>query len=222
MADDDLHELSALYALDVLEGDERARYEQHLAECERCRRELSTLGEASAALAYTAEGPSPPAELRSRILEQAHAELPNVVPLRPGRSIAVSVAATLAVAAAAAAVALGIWAASLHHSLSSERAAVQVLSDPNARRVAVQGARGSLVVAPSGRAVLAVDLPRPPRGKTYEAWVIDGGVHRDRLFDGRPAVLERHVGSGVTVKVTVEPSGGVDAPTTQPILSARA
>lgn len=222
MADDDLHELSALYALDVLDEDDRARYEQHLAGCERCRREVRSLGEASAALGYAVEAPAPPAELRGRILEQARAEPPRVVQLRPRRSVAVSVAATLAVAATAAAVALGIWAASLHHSLSNERATVQVLGDPQARHVPLQGAHGSLVVAPSGRAVLAVDLPRPPAGKTYEAWVIDGGVHRDRLFDGRPTVLERRLASGVTVKVTVEPSGGVDAPTTVPILSARA
>ena len=35
---DELHELSALYALDVLDADERARFEAHLAECELCRR----------------------------------------------------------------------------------------------------------------------------------------------------------------------------------------
>jgi anti-sigma factor RsiW len=218
---DDIHELSALYALDVLEGEERDRYEQHLAGCERCRRELRSLGEAGAALAYTAEGPAPPAELRSRILEQARAEPTNVVPLRPRRSIAVSVAATLAVAATAAAVALGIWSASLHNSLTTERAAVQVLGDPHARHVPVQGASGTLVVTPSGKAALAVELPPPPKGKTYETWVIDNGVHRDRLFNGRPAVLERKLQPGVTVKVTVEPSGGVDSPTTQPILSAQ-
>ena len=218
---EDIHEFSALYALDVLDPEERERYEEHLAGCERCRRELRSLGEAGAALAYTEEAPAPPEELRSRILEQARAEPSNVVPLRPRRSIAVSVAATLAVAATAAAVALGIWSASLHNSLTSERAAVQVLGDPNARHVPVQGAPGALVVTPSGKAALAVDLPPPPKGKTYETWVIDQRVHRDRLFDGRPAVLDRKLQPGVTVKVTVEPSGGVDAPTTQPILSAQ-
>ena len=37
---DDLHELSALYALDVLDAPERARFEAHLAECDRCSDEL--------------------------------------------------------------------------------------------------------------------------------------------------------------------------------------
>lgn len=219
---DNPHELSALYALDVLDDEERARYEEHLAGCEQCQGDLRGLREAAAGIGFVASGPSPPPELREQILERARAEQPNVVALRDRRpSIAVSVAAVVAVAATAAAVALGVWAASLHHSLSHEQAAVRLLGDPHARRVAVEGAPGSLVVAPSGKAALAVDLPDPPPGKTYEAWVIDNGVHRDRLFNGAPTVLERRVHPGVTVKVTLEPNGGVDAPTTVPLLSAR-
>jgi anti-sigma factor RsiW len=219
---DNPHELSALYALDVLDDEERARYEEHLAACEQCQGDLRGLREAAAGIGFVASGPPPSPELRDRILEQARTERPNVVELRPRRpSLAVSVAAVVAVATAAAAVALGVWAASLHHSLSHEQAAVRVLGNPHARHVAVAGVPGSLVVAPSGRAALAVDLPAPPAGKTYEAWVIDDGVHRDRLFNGAPTLLERRVHPGVTVKVTLEPDGGVDAPTTVPLLSAR-
>jgi anti-sigma factor RsiW len=215
------HELSALYALDVLDDDERARYEEHLAGCESCRDELRGLQEAAAGLAVATDGPEPPPSLRERILEQAHAEPQNVVPLRPRRSPAVVVASVFAVAATAAAVAFGVWAATLHHSLAHERAAVAVLGNPQAKHVAVQGVAGQLVVAPSGQAALAVDLPAPPKGKTYEAWVIDSGVHRDRLFDGGTTLLERRVRAGTTVKVTLEPDGGVDAPTSTPLLSAR-
>lgn len=219
---DNPHELSALYALDVLDDDERAGFEAHLAGCEDCRSALRGLRDAASGIGFAAEGPPPPAALRGRILEQARAEPSNVVPLRPRRSFAVSVAAAVAVAATAAAVALGVWAASLHHSLSHERAAVQVLGDPHARHVPVQGVAGELVVTPSGEAALAVDLPTPPAGKTYEAWVRDKGVHRDRLFNGQPAVLTHRLHAGVTVMVTLEPSGGVNAPTSLPLLSANA
>ncbi len=218
---DNPHELSALYALDVLDDEERARYEEHLAGCERCQGDLRGLREAAAGIGFVAAGPSPPAALRERVLERVRAEPTNVTTIPSRRpSFALSLAAAVAVAATAAAVALGVWAATLHHSLSHEQAAVSVLGDPHARRVPVQGVAGSLVVAPSGKAALAVDLPAPPAGKTYEAWVIDGGVHPDRLFDGAPTLLERRVGRGTTVKVTVETAGGVDAPTTVPLLSA--
>jgi anti-sigma factor RsiW len=219
---DDLHELSALYALDALDGEERARFEGHLDGCERCRGELAGLKGAAGALAFAVEGPAPRAELKGRILARARAESQNVVLLRPRRSLAVSVTAALAVAATAAAVAVGLWAASLHHSLAGERSALRVLGDPQARHIPLTGVRGALVIAPSGEAALAADLPSLPSGKVYEAWVIDSGVHRAGTFTGDRANLTTRVPNGATVKVTVERVGGVDAPTSRPLLSAQA
>lgn len=219
---EDVHELSALYALDVLDDEERASFERHLADCERCRAELAGLRDAAGALAFATEGPAPPPDLRARILDAAHAEGQNVVVLRPRRSFAVSIAATVAIAASAAAVAFGVWAASLHRSLSHERATVSVLSDTRARHIPLRGARGQLVVAPSGAAVLAVELPKLPKGKTYEAWVADPDVRPAGVFSGSTTKLRVPVRRGAQVLVSVERAGGTDAPTTTPILSARA
>jgi anti-sigma factor RsiW len=218
---DDLHELSALYALDVLDAGERARYEDHLAECEECRAELASLRDTAAGLAFV-PGPPPPAELRERILQQARAEPSNVVSLAARRSLATSIAAVVAVAATAAAVGIGIWAATLHHSLSQERSATKVLRDPSARRIDVPGTPGQLVVAPSGEAVLSVSLPRAPKGKTYEAWVANPAVHPAGLFAGGLVKLTVPVRHGAQVMVTLEHSGGVDAPTQHPLLAVRA
>ena len=220
---EDLHELSALYALDVLSDDERARFERHLEECDRCRAEIEGLRTAASSLAFAVEGPPPPAELRARVLAAAHAEGQNVVPLRPRRpSFAVSLAATVAVAATAAAVAFGVWGASLDKSLSRERATIGILADPAARHVPLHGAPGELVIAPTGEAVLSVGLPKPPDGKTYEAWVADSSVHPAGVFSGGTTKLRVRVRSGARVLVTVERAGGVDAPTTAPIVSVRA
>jgi anti-sigma factor RsiW len=57
---ENLHELSALYALDVLDRDDRDRFEAHLSSCSRCRDELGGLRDAASALAFV-EGPAPPA-----------------------------------------------------------------------------------------------------------------------------------------------------------------
>jgi anti-sigma factor RsiW len=220
---DDLHELSALYALDALDADERARFERHLDDCERCQEELGGLRGAAGALAFAVEGPPPPAELRTRILTAARAEAQNVVPLRSRPSIAVSVTAALAVAATAAAVALGLWAASLHHSLAGDRSALRILGDPRARHIPLTGRSGALVVAPSGEAALAADLPSLPKGKVFEAWVIDTNAVRPAgTFTGDRTTLTTRVPDGATVKVTIERAGGVDSPTTHPLLSARA
>ena len=81
------HTLAAAYALDALDDDERATFEQHLLTCDACAddvREMRATG-ARFALAETA---APPANLRSRVLELAK-QTPqttpdrNVVPLRP-------------------------------------------------------------------------------------------------------------------------------------------
>lgn len=217
---DDLHTLSAPYALDALTLDERTEFEEHLRTCERCREELAGLQDAAASLAFAVEGPAPPAALRAAILDAARAERPNVVPLRPRRTFT-TVAAGFAVAASVAAVVFGLWAASLHNSLSSSRDAVRVLGDPASRHLPVGGSRGELVVAPSGQAVLAVRLPKLSSGKTYEAWIASSSVKRAGQFDGRTFTLPRHVSRGEQVMVTVERSGGVDAPTSKPLLAVR-
>ena len=226
MDTDALHDLTAAYALDALDAEEARAYERHLAHCERCRAELAELGEVSTALAYVADGPPPPPALRERILAEARAERPNVVPLRPRWAVPAAAAAAVATAAA---VALAIWAASLsdrldradREAVAQERAAA-VLADPAARRIEIAG-RGGLVVTPAGDAALVLRrLDRAPQGKTYEAWVARGAKPLPAgTFEGggRVAVaLDRRVPKGATVMVTEEKDGGVDAPTQAPFL----
>ena len=98
-----MHDLTAAYALDALDAVETREYEDHLATCDQCRSELAMLGIASGSLAFAVESPAPPAELRSRILEAARAERPNVVPLRPRSSSRPVVALAAAAVAAKAA-----------------------------------------------------------------------------------------------------------------------
>jgi anti-sigma factor RsiW len=111
---DDVHSFVAPYALDALDAQEESDFEQHLALCERCREELAALREAAGALAYAPDAPAPPAALRERILAQARAERPNVVPLRPRRRLAWP----LATAAAACAAVVACCAADAQPELS--------------------------------------------------------------------------------------------------------
>jgi predicted anti-sigma-YlaC factor YlaD len=225
-----LHELTAAYALDALDERDTAAYEEHLGRCERCRDELVELREAASALAFAADAPPPPAGLRDRILAQARAERLNVVPLRPrSRSMWAAVVAVAAVVA----IGFGIWAASLSRSLEREREAnddfaqaVAILADPSARRVPLSGEYGTLVVRDTGQAALVMRrLPEAPEGKTYEAWVIEGGKPRPAgLFEGgsgpRAVVLDEPVPAGAQVAATIEEAGGADSPRGEPVFSA--
>ena len=219
----DLHDLTAGYALDALEPDERSSYEQHLATCEACRTELAGFWQATGALGRAAGGPTPPASLRARILDQARSERPNVVPLR--RRWTVPVLASAASVAAVAAVAFGLWAASTSADLDDAQRRLAILGDPKAQTFASGEGEATLVVGADRRAALVVrELAPAPAGKDYEIWVFVNGVpQRAGLFqEPGVALLSRRVEAGQTVAVTLEADGGVEAPTGAPLFTASA
>ena len=210
MDTESIHDLSAAYALDALDDDERRAFEEHLAGCERCRDEVASFASTAEALGYAAGPAAPRAALRDRILLAARDERPNVVPLRPRRLYPV---VAVAAVAACAVIALGLWNVSLHNRLSRAEAL---------QSVALSGASGSLVVGQNGSAALVMyRLDAAPAGKTYEAWIIKGkqapapaGVFRGGGTTFVP--IDGKVKSGSVVAVTVEPAGGSKAPTTKP------
>jgi anti-sigma-K factor RskA len=228
MEADALHDLTAAYALNALDAEDARRYEAHLARCERCQSELADLSESAGALAYAADAPIPSAELRARILERARAERANVVPLQP-RWVRPVIAA--AAVAACAAIGFGVWAFSLSSTLDRREAdlarqqrVTQILAQPGSNRISFS--RGTLVVAPDGKGALLLNkLAEVGSGRTYEAWVADGGAPRPAgLFGGGTTVavlLGQPVRDGATVMVTEEKAGGTQAPSQAPFLIVR-
>ena len=229
----EIHELSAAYALDALEGSELEAFEEHLAHCAECRENVTTFQRVAAELAYDVDAPAPPPALRNRILDQAASERPKVVAL-PRRRWAFPIAATAAVAAGIAAFALAFWAADLSQQLDDVRAeqhraneALIALTDPSASVFALDGANGVLVVNDdSGDGKLVISgLERAPADKTYEAWVIeDDTAVAAGLFSGGDdqtvVPLNVPVPEGAIVAVTIEQTGGVDQPTQQPFITS--
>ena len=218
----DLHDLTAGYALDALDPDERARYEEHLASCESCRAELQEFWQVAGALGRAAGGPTPPASLRDRILEQARDERPNVVPLR--RRIAAPV---LASAAAVAAAGRGRARCLVARALERPRRREQRRSPCSAIRTRASTRRPTARPTSSSRRPAEPHssskmLAPAPAGKDYEIWVFENGVpKRAGLFEQPGAtMLSRKVEPGQTVAVTLEPDGGVDAPTSDPLFTA--
>jgi anti-sigma factor RsiW len=217
----DVHDLTAGYALDALDPEERAQYEQHLGGCERCRDELQGFWRVAGALGRAADGPSPPALLRERILEQARRERGVVVPLR--RAVAPRILSAAAAVAAVVAVALGVWGLGLSRELDDVRSELAVLGDPNAQTVRTANGEAELVVTPAGDAALVVRRLAPaPKGQDYEIWVFEQGVPRRAGLFEEPgvALLTRRVEPGQPVAVTLEPDGGLDAPSGDPLFTA--
>jgi hypothetical protein len=133
--------------------------------------------------------------------------------------------------AAVVAIALGIWGLSVSSDLDDsraalgrERAAAAVLASPDARTVDLAQGDGRLVVAGTDAVLVLNEIDGAPPGKTYELWVLDGQTPvRAGLFPGGPSQVvpvEGAVRPGAKVLVTLEPSGGVDAPTSSPVVSS--
>jgi anti-sigma-K factor RskA len=198
MTTDDLHQLSAAYALDALDPGDRRAFEEHLADCDDCRAELASLGETVGALALAADGPAPPADLRDRIVSAARAEPPKVIALGPRRSRVYALTAVAAAAVVGLAIGLAL-------ALSGGGPSNQL----------------ALKLQPSGSSQLtARGFDRAPSGKVYEIWIIRNGRARPvAVFRGGDThvVDMGKVPKGTVVAVTLERAPRASTPTTEPI-----
>lgn len=77
------HDAAAAYALDALDPAEAEEFEEHLAGCDDCRREVAALRETAADLVLAEPAPPPPPALRAAVLAgiTGVAQLPPVEPL---------------------------------------------------------------------------------------------------------------------------------------------
>ena len=222
----------AAFVLGALDARETTAISSHLASCTSCSDEVRALSETTAALAATAARDTPPG-LRAAIVERARRESRGASRAGPGVILAmlrrpVPVAVPLALAVLLVVSVAGYVAA----RRDADRYAVAVAQVVGARVVAlgptgeIAGVRGSLVVPPDATPYLILDLPDVPQGKTWEAWVIRGATPVPAgITDARGVttlVLSAPLAPGDTVAITIEPSGGRDRPSGNPVLSGRA
>lgn len=238
----ELHTLTGAYAVHALPEDERAEFERHLADCAQCAQEVSELS-ATAERLGSAVAFVPPPEMRGQVLRRITAvrqEPPRVPapdgtsgPLRARSLPRLALAACLAAAAAFGGIA--VWQhqeaqdARERADLAEQRAqgVAQVLAAPDARTVSgrlADGATGTVVLSErqDKAAFLASGLPAAPSGKVYQLWFNDGGTMRSAgllpAASGSTSVLmEGPVGKASGMGITVEPTGGSEQPTSDPL-----
>ena len=224
----DIHHLTGAYALDAVDDVERARFEQHLAECEDCRAEVASLREAAGLLAETSAVTAPPS-LRDSVLSGISQvrPLPPVVertPVVQRRWFPLLVAAAVVAILGVGAAIWQPWAPSEDPSLT---AAERVLTAADAQSVAVDlGEAGRATVTRSesvGKAVITTeDMAPAPAGKVFELWLQDdqGAMIPAGLMppgEDNQVVLEGDAAAATAVGITVEPEGGSPEPTSDPI-----
>jgi anti-sigma-K factor RskA len=235
----ELQDAYELYALGVLEGEEKAEIDAHLARgCEECRKGLAEARAMNAALLSFVPEEYPSARLKRRVME-------GIGVRHPGWGWLGALAAALMLI-------IALWLAVQERERTAQLAdarrnvlqvsgerdrltqALQFLSDPQTAPASfgkgpAAPPRGYVFLHPQlGVLLIASNLPAAGQGKAYEMWVIPkGGAPRPAgLFqsDGTRAV---HILNGPidvatlgVVAVTVEPEAGSAAPTSQPIIAA--
>lgn len=143
-----------------------------------------------------------------------------------GMALANRLGLGLAAALLVVAGALGLWATSLNGQLQERDDQAQqvaaVLAADGAQTIQVDGT--TLVIAPDQQAVLATaGLAAPDDDEVMQVWVIDerGPVSAGLFVDpSSPKLLDVPVTDGATVGITIEPAGGSDQPTSDPIWAA--
>jgi len=245
---DEIAELLGAYALHAVDADERARVEEHLETCPRCRAEVRDHEQVAALLGNS--GGNAPEGVWDRIastLEEApppmRLDLPAgpaaVIPLERGRRRPVGRVAVAALTAAAALLigVLGVQVARQDDRIGKLQTALDdgalvrasrlALEDPDAQTARLRSLDGEVtataVVLPDGTGyLLADDVPALERDRTYQLWgQTDGGLISLGLLGADPDdVMAFRASDGVAVlAITDERAPGVVASEHRPVLA---
>jgi anti-sigma-K factor RskA len=241
-----VEELLAVRALGGMEAPELAEYERIRSDhgdCEICLRAELEFDEIAGRLAFSLGPAELPAGMEDALLERATSEAGprdelearRVRPGRaapPGRAARTAVAVAAAIALLAGAFAGGYFAHGAKVS-PQQQALATYLAHPDVHLVQFKGKVGNLAVAyrPGVHQafVVGTNLRGVPSGRQYELWLFPpggGAPARGPTFDapspGSVVVVPvpADPSRSVLMAVTVEKTGGVDAPTNNPVLTA--
>lgn len=241
---------AALHAVGALDGDDLREFETHLASgCARCATLVRQTEQALARAAMAGPPEPPPSGVRERLVRRAAAA--GAPGRRRWLAWTVGlVAAAVAAGALSAAYVAARYEARLGQMARETSAAKQrlaqseaalrdeldLLRDPTTRLVELQGQTAApgavarvLLTEKAGGLLLATKLPPVPPGKVYALWTFAGDAARVAgVFvpdDGGRAMLKvppDATGAPARVlSVTLEPEGGVQAPTGAVVLAPR-
>lgn len=233
---DDLHSMTGAYALDALDEFERARFEQHLDECEPCRVEVDGFHSTTALLA-SIEPVAVPASMRDAVLGEVEM-VRQVSPGPSGRPRARRAYPRLTAVAAGLLAVVSIGASTVAFQLDQRVDELEAVAAPVAEiaraddavivNASVDGAQLRVLASEQlgGGVVLADGLPVLADDLTYQVWWVraDGAASAGLMpvdGDGDATVrIAGDVGRAVAVALSIEPAGGSDAPTSDPIAVA--
>lgn len=222
----------AAYVLGALEPERAAELEKHAAGCERCREEMRWLEPAVAAIAEAAPRREPPPELRERLLEEIGAET-EAAGAEPAPEGGIGAAwrqlgewlrgagpgARWRPLAAGMAIVLVLVAGFVGYEVGNGGGSSPATYTGSEGRITAEVVRNG-----GGAELNLAHVEQLPADHVLEAWVQrEGQVEPVKaLFvpdrDGNASTSIADMRGVEVVMVTREPSGGVSAPTGEPIV----
>ncbi len=226
-------ELKEAYVLGALPEEERDEFERYLAAHPERQAEVDELGAFANLLAISPQQQEPPPELRRRVMEVVEAEAsPRRARRRPifaglreyldARTITLGAAAMLVVG-------LLSWNVLLQNQVQDLSGQVEE-AQAEGRTIelegtwAQQGASAEVAAIDENRVILvAENMPSVPEDRTCQIWVIHDDVPTPSgLFDPEgnmtAAAVTTSIEKADAIAVTVEPAGGSEKPTSDPVL----
>ena len=240
----DPRSLTGAYALDAVSDEERAVLEEHLSTSEATRNEVTELQDTAVLLGLATTPVTPSADLKARLMAQV-AQTPQLAPVGAAAAAIAPTRVELkaqqrwfsrtAIAITAAVAILliggGIVIANLNdgsqHPIQADGITIIRAADDAQQVEAAVATGGTVTLVWSGelaQAALIADGMNPlSDDQVYELWYIgEGGPRAAGTFtvDENGAVqqvLEGDMRAGDLVGITIEPAGGSEQPTSEPI-----
>ena len=228
-------ELKDAYVLGALPEEERRELEEYLAAHPERQGEIDELRTVAGLLALSPQEQNPPPRLRRNIMSVVEVEAQH--PAAGPRTWFAGIREFLSVrdlalgAAALLVVGLFSWNMVLQGEVQDLQGQAENRQDPPVSRMvelegsgAAQRVQAEVMILEEDRAVLMVEnMPPAPENRTYQVWVLVGDDPRpSALFEPREepvaAVVEAPLDEADAIAVTVEPEGGSQQPTTDPML----
>jgi anti-sigma-K factor RskA len=237
MNNERFEDLKDAYVLGALPEEERLSFEDYLAAHPERQAEIDELGAVAGLLAFSPQEQEPSPELRSRIMEVVEAEaeprrgrrqstFARVRDYLSVRSLALGAAVLLVIGLLSWNVALQVQVEDLRGQVEDARDQRQTQTIQLEGSWADQGANAEVASIHKNQVILvARNLPSVPEDKTCQIWVISKGVPKPSgLFqpDGNMIAtpITNSIANADVIAVTVEPAGGSEKPTSDPVLLA--
>jgi anti-sigma-K factor RskA len=228
-----IRDLIAPYVLGAVSPEEEREIRNHILSCDECTREAESYAAVTTALPLTADAMPLPVGFVDRVVAQVH-------DARPGPSQAPGPAhapwyrrwSSFGALATAALLIVTLSAGTIlvneHNDLEQKQKVVAALLHHEQDGIALKGpgpAAGKVIPTSTGSIFVAAGMHKPPKEHTYQLWLIKNGTMISAgtfTAKGDLVVLETNRSlSGVdSAAITIEPAGGSQQPTTQPITTS--